>query len=61
MPPTNIRRDLVPPTVPQAHIEQLLVKFTLQPEDGQCTGPKHVVVHPMYYSALKTYSCVLTI
>ena len=22
----------------------------VQPEDGQYTGPKHVVVYPMYYS-----------
>ena len=27
-----------------------LVKFTVQPDDGQYTGPKHVVVYPMYYS-----------
>jgi len=27
--------------------------FTVQPDDGQYTGPKHVVVYPMYYSVLK--------
>jgi len=29
---------------------ELLVKFTVQPDDGQYTGPKHVVVYPVYYS-----------
>ena len=38
------------PTVIQAHIIQLLVKLTIQPDDGQYTGPKHVVVYPKYYS-----------
>jgi len=23
---------------------------TVQPDDGQYTGPKHVIVYPMYYS-----------
>ena len=50
MPPTNVTRDLVPPTVPHAHIVWLIVKFTVQPDDGQYTGPKHVVPYPMYYS-----------
>jgi hypothetical protein len=41
-----VRRDLVPPSrVPHAHIVQLPVKFTVQPDDGQYTGPKHVVVY----------------
>jgi len=26
------------------------VKFIVQPDDGQCTGPKHVVVYIMYYT-----------
>jgi len=33
-----------PPRVPHAHIVQLLIKFIIQPDDGQYTGPKHVVV-----------------
>jgi len=61
MPPTNVRRDLVPPTVPQAHIVQLLVKFTVQPYDCKYTGPKHVVVYPNVLFCIKIYSCVLTI
>ena len=44
MPPTTVRQDLFPPTVSHAHIVQLFVKFTVQPDDGQYTGPKHVVV-----------------
>ena len=45
MPPTTVRRDLVPPpTVPHTHTVSLLVKFTVQPDDGQHTWPKHVVV-----------------
>ena len=50
MPPTTVRRDLVPPRVPDAHIVYLLVMFAVQPDDGQYTGPKHVVAYPMYYS-----------
>ena len=53
MPPTNVRRDLVRPrphSTPRTNLK-LLVKFTVQPDDGQCIGPKHVVVYPMYYSA----------
>jgi len=50
MPPTTVTRDLVPPTVPHARIVQLLVKFTVQPDDRQYTGPKHVVVYPMHYA-----------
>jgi hypothetical protein len=30
--------------ITHAHIVQLLVKFIIQPDDGQYTGPKHVVV-----------------
>ena len=59
MPPTTVRRDLVPPTVPHAHIVQLLVKFIVQPDDGQCTGPKHVVVYTSLCENI--YSCVPTI
>ena len=51
-PPTNVRRDLVPPTVLHAHIVQLLVRFTVQPDDGQYTRPKHVAVYPMYHVQL---------
>ena len=46
MPPTNVRRDLVRPrphSTPRTNLK-LLVKFTVQPDDGQYTGPKHVVV-----------------
>jgi hypothetical protein len=50
MPPTDVRQDLVPPRVPHTHIVELIVKFTVQPDNGQYTGPKHVVVYPMYYS-----------
>ena len=32
----------------------------VQTDDDQRTGPKHVVVYPMYYSERK-YSCVLTV
>ena len=35
--------DLVPPQY-LTHILQLLIKFIIQPDDGQYTGPKHVVL-----------------
>ena len=45
--------------VPHAHNVQLLVKITVQPDDGQYTGPKHVVVCTNLCENI--YSCVLTI
>ena len=51
MPPTTVRRDLVPPGYPPIYCV-VTIKFVIQPDDGLHTGPKHVVVQrlptPLY-------------
>ena len=51
MPPTIVRRDLVAQGT-HAYILIVTIKFVIQPDDGQHTGPKHVVVQrlptPLY-------------
>ena len=62
MPPTTVRRDLVPPEYPRIYIV-VTIKFVIQPDDGQHTGPKRVVVKrlptPLYiYIYIYIYICI---
>ena len=41
-------KDLLPSRTPHTHFVQFLDKFKVQPDDGQYTRPKRVVVYPMY-------------